>query len=388
MKNFLVSIALGLSWMLLSCCTPGTERNSTSAEMTKFTDEKTGLEVWQITSHDSISEAFYFYAPSFTADDKYLIFRSTRSGRMEIHRSDLATGEIIQLTDEDVSSASIHPDGRSMIYIADWKFFRMDMYTLQKEMVMDFSGKINAEPRFRPTMTNDGRFTLVYTRQNDTIRLYRVNLETQDILKVMEQSGVNFSHQLINPADPNLITYAPLPDTQNDMTLPMEKRPRARLINVEKGTDEPFLITPYGFRATHDSWSPVGDRYFFFEKSVPGWVPAAIGSIDKNGGDYQKHYVHDTIKLGHGAASQDGQWFISDGQEPFDNPLILINLRDGKSKTLCWPNASIRADLGNIHVHPNFSSSGNYVIYTSDAPKTGTHQVFVVPIKEIKDNWK
>jgi len=98
--------------------------------------------------------------------------------------------------------------------------------------------------------------------------------------------------------------------------------------------------------------------------------------------------VHDSIKLGHGAASQDGRWFISDGQEPFDNPLILINLRDQKSKILCWPNASIRADLGNIHVHPNFSTSGNYVIYTSDAPKTGTHQVFVVPIKHIKDAWQ
>jgi len=285
MKNLLVLTALVLSWILLSACSPGTERNNKSGEMTKFTDEKTGMEVWQITSHDSISEAFYFYAPSFTADDKYLIFRSSRSGQMEIHRSDLATGEILQLTDENVSSACIHPDGQNMVYIADWQYYKMNVHTLQKEMILDFRGKLQAEPRFRPTMTNDGRYTLVYTRQNDTIRLFRVNLETKEILKVLEQSGVNFSHQLIHPEDPNLITYAPLPDTQNDMTLPMEKRPRARIINVEKFTDEPFLITPYGFRATHDSWSPVGDRYFFFEKSVPGWVPAAIGSIDKSGGE-------------------------------------------------------------------------------------------------------
>ncbi|MCU0472562.1 MAG: hypothetical protein MUC93_04230 [Bacteroidales bacterium] len=62
----------------------------------------------------------------------------------------------------------------------------------------------------------------------------------------MEQAGGSFSHQLINPADPDLITCNPLPDTQNDNSLPMEKRPRTRIINIKNGTNEPFLITPYG----------------------------------------------------------------------------------------------------------------------------------------------
>ena len=205
-------------------------------------------------------------------------------------------------------------------------------------------------------------------------------------IKILEQAGGSFSHQLINPVDPNLITYAPLPDTQNDMSRPMEERARAQIINVNEETNEPYLITPYGFRATHDSWSRLGNRYYFFEKSQPGWLPASIGSIDLNGKDYTKHYTNDSIKLGHGTVSQDGKWFISDGQEPHNNPLILLNLDDGKTEFLCWPNASIERSLGNVHVHPNFSTSGNYIIYTSDVAKTGTHQVYVIPIKEIKDS--
>jgi len=257
---------------------------------------------------------------------------------------------------------------------------------MKKEILLDFTGKLPAKPFFRPSLTNDGKYTIVYTKQDDINNIYRVNLETKEIKKVMEQVGGSFSHQLINPVDPNLITYAPLPDTQNDINLPMEKRPRTRIINVNNGTDEPYLITPYGFRATHDSWSPLGNRYFFFEKTQPGWIPASIGSIDLNGKDYTRHYTNDSIRLGHGAASRDGKWLISDGQKPNDNPLILINIQGNKGKIICWPDASISTPA-NVHVHPNFSASGNYIIYTSDIVKTGIHQVYVIPIKEIKDKW-
>ncbi len=367
----------------LSCQKGGSQ----TAEWVKFKDLKTGVGVWQVTSHDSLSEAFYFYAPSFTADDKYLIFRSTRSGVMEIYRCDLSNGAITRLTDQNVSSACIHPDGESMVYIADWSYYKMNVHTLEKEVIIDFKDKIPEKPVFRPTLTNDGKFTLVYTNGNNKICLYRVNLETKEVLKVFEQQGGRFSHQLINPSDPDIITYTPLPDRQDDMNLPMPERARTRMINVKEGTDKPFLVTPYGFRATHDSWSHSGDKYFFFEKSVPGWIPASIGSVSADGELYTKHFTSDSIKLGHGTVSKNGRWFISDSQDPFKNPLILINLEDGTSKIIAWPDASIKKDLGNVHVHPNFSLSGNYVVYTSDFTKTGTHQVYVVPIKEIIKNW-
>ncbi|MBT3384172.1 MAG: hypothetical protein HN778_07400 [Prolixibacteraceae bacterium] len=386
MKNAPLILVLVLSYLLATLISCEPKEKTNSSEWIKFNDQKTGHEVWQITSQDSMSEAFYFYAPSFTSDDKYIIFKSKRNGTMEVYRCNLTNGEINQLTDENVGSACIHPDGENMVYISDWKYYRMNVHSLKKEMVLDFTGKIPAEPQFRPSLTNDGKYTVVYTKQDDTICLYRVNLETKEILKILEQAGGSFSHQLINPVDPNLITYAPLPDTQNDMSRPMEERARAQIINVNEETNEPYLITPYGFRATHDSWSRLGNRYYFFEKSQPGWLPASIGSIDLNGKDYTKHYTNDSIKLGHGTVSQDGKWFISDGQEPHNNPLILLNLDDGKTEFLCWPNASIERSLGNVHVHPNFSTSGNYIIYTSDVAKTGTHQVYVIPIKEIKDS--
>lgn len=366
----------------------GKQQESDVVEWVKFKDAKTGNEVWQLTTYDAPSEAFYFYAQSFTSDDRYAIFCSKRSGIWDAYRCDLATGVIVPLTSgEDLRRACMYSDGRSMAYISGWKYYKVGVHTLEREELFDFTGKLPAPPLFRPSFTSDGRYTLVYTRDEAAGSvLYRVDLVAKEILPLLEVKTSGFGHEQINPVNPNLITYAPSPDTQNDMRLPMEERPRARLINVEEGTNTPYLVAPYGFRATHDSWSPLGDRYFFFEKTQPGWTPVSIASIDLHGKDYTRHYTDDTVRLGHGAVSADGEWFITDSQQSYSNPLILINLKDGKSKILCWPDASVNTPA-RVHVHPNFSTSGNYVIYTSDVVKTDTAQVYVVPIRHIKDAW-
>ncbi len=55
-------------------------------EWTKEKDAKTGREVWQITSHDSASEACYFEAQAFTANDKYMVFSSKRTCEWQFYR--------------------------------------------------------------------------------------------------------------------------------------------------------------------------------------------------------------------------------------------------------------------------------------------------------------
>jgi Tol biopolymer transport system component len=106
-------------------------------------------------------------------------------------------------------------------------------------------------------------------------------------------------------------------------------------------------------------------------------MPVSICSINKEGKDWQEYYTHKTIRLGHGISSPDGKWFVSDGQDPGKNPLLLLHLPTGKETFLCWPDASI-AGGQYTHVHPSFSSSGKYVYFTSD--RTGNPQVYVMKI--------
>ncbi|MBN2460505.1 MAG: PD40 domain-containing protein, partial [Candidatus Cloacimonetes bacterium] len=110
--------------------------------------------------------------------------------------------------------------------------------------------------------------------------------------------------------------------------------------------------------------------------------PVAICSMNKEGNDWQIHYESDTIYLGHGSASRDMKWFVSDSQEPGSNELVLVNLEKGEAEVLGYPDATITGGHpAHAHVHPSFSLKGNYICYTSD--RNGVPQVYLVPIGDI-----
>lgn len=351
-------------------------------EWIKTPDSETGYEVWQITNHDSASVACYFERQGFTADDKYIVFGSKRTGQWKLYRADLATGEIVEIPFSDVNNPfafTIHPDGKNLCYMRDGILYKTDVAKLEVDTLLNCKDKFQVTPEFSSSFTSDGKYTLIRTRSDTAQSIYRVNLLTGDIEHALTWKQGRLSHPLICPTSPDLITFVPGPDTQNDMTLPMEKRARTWIVNMKTGEVRQFLTVPYGFRATHESWSADGRRFFFFRKTQPDWLPVSICSINQKGEDRKEYYTHETIRLGHGVSSADGRWFIIDGQDPGHNPLMLLELATGKAITLCWPNSSI--DSQHLHVHPSFSSSGRFVCYTSD--RTGTPQVYVVPIERV-----
>ncbi len=343
----------------------------------------TGHPVWQITSDTAPAVACYFERQAFTGDERYVVYAARRNGHWRLHRTELLTGisrpispEGRKIEDDDYT---VMPDGRLACYLEGWKLYALDVESAAEELLFDYTGKLPDAPRYTGSFTNDGRYTLVYVR-NDTLKaIYRTDLQTGEILEVHRHREGKISHPLINPEDPEVITYVPGPDRQNDMTLPMELRARSWKVDLSEGTDRQFLTVPYGYRATHESWSHDGSRFFFFRKTRPGWAPVAICSQDSEGNDVRVHYESDTIRLGHGTVSRDGKWFISDSQEPGKNELVLVDLESGEGRILCYPNSSVDGGHDEFaHVHPSFSPKGNYVIFTSD--RTGTPQVYVVPV--------
>ncbi len=347
-------------------------------EWKKEPDPQTGHEVWQITDHDSASVAVYFERQAFTSDDRFLVFYSYRTGARQLYRADLTTGEIHQLTKLDrIGTANMHPDGRHCLFQAGVSLLRVDVQTAKIDTVIDGRGLFPSNPWWSASYSSDGSITVVSCRGQESTKMFHVNISTGKIEPIFTWQG-RYSHPQVCPGDPNLITFVPGPDTQNDMTLPMEQRARTWIVDARTGEARQFLTCPYGFRATHESWSANGERFFFYKKTVPGWLPVTICSINREGDDWKEYYTHETIRLGHGLSSPDGRWFITDGQDHDHNPLTLIELATGKARILCWPNSSIHRK--HAHVHPSFSSSGRFVCYTSD--RTGTPQVYVVSIEK------
>ena len=140
----------------------------------------------------------------------------------------------------------------------------------------------------------------------------------------------------------------------------------------------------------------------------------SIVSVPKTGGGERVHYTDRALKLGHSAMSPDMSLIAADVQNPYGNPLLMIDPRTGRADRLCTVNASMAPDplerppkpsprdrdawlayyrvygpfgrnalardrqgVGHgMHPHPCFSRTGQWVQYASDA--SGTRQVYLV----------
>jgi hypothetical protein len=71
----------------------------TSAEWSHETDPDTGRALTRFTDGKSNSYPLYYFTPSVTPDGAYIVVHSERSGEVQLHRIDLVTGEVGQLTD-------------------------------------------------------------------------------------------------------------------------------------------------------------------------------------------------------------------------------------------------------------------------------------------------
>ncbi|MGJ3242299.1 MAG: hypothetical protein ACFE0O_04980 [Opitutales bacterium] len=373
-----------------------------------FPDPRTGRGIRQITTADCASEAVYFEQQGFTADERYLVLRSERGGPSNLYRCDLTDGSLTPLLPGEgrhlqTKWTPVFHDGRSVLLNGSQirtaagepaedshHLFLLDIETGE---LSDFAtlpdslpGKVNGS-----TMTRDGRYlafgtteagsrypipTGVSQKEGPRMHIGRYDRQTGEVVHVAQWDG-GFSHVLINPTDPDRITFIPNGALCWNMTVPDDQRARTMVARVGSGTVEP-LITPLKYRTvTHETWSRDGERMFFFDKTYPDWLPVSVCSVDKDGGDWQCHYMTYRYYLGHGSQSPDGRYFIADCQKWQDSPLLEIDLETGRADILCWPDASQDGGHGAAaHVHPSYSPSGRYITYTSD--QLGQPQVFVL----------
>ncbi|MGJ3242300.1 MAG: hypothetical protein ACFE0O_04985 [Opitutales bacterium] len=360
-------------------------------------DERTGRPVFPISNPAAPAEAPYFEARGFTADERYLVFRSESGGSSELYRFELATGETVQLT-QGMSvghhSQCMAPDGRWLYFIVRDTLWRIDVPAAGKpEPVFGYTGRGPGELwPFPVSFSQDGSRVALAAKESATgepipysatgakqrpTHLWILDLPGGEASKVLSWKN-GFSHPMICPADPDFITFVQHGENCWNMEAPPEGRVRTWSVRVGEGVARPFLTPLLNRTITHESWSPDGERLFFFDKQYPKWCPVSVCSINRAGGDWQCHYTSYEYALGHGVVSPDGTRFISDCQKAGDSPLIEIDLKTGRGTVLCWPDTSQEGGHAKAaHCHPSYSPSGRWILYTSD--KSGTPRVFLTP---------
>lgn len=382
---------------LLTCFMIGCQ--ATHSERIIFHDEQTGNEVWQVSQGDSMSLMPYFEVQAFTYDDRYAVFKSKRNGLWQLFSTNIENGEVRQISNREVNgSYSVYTTGDEVVFMEKGIIYAVDVETHEERVLYDANPEVDeAEISMNALFTNDGAYTTITgTNPDRSASIYRLHIPSRRLEKVYS-SEQGFSHPMINPVYPNLITFVPKPDKRKMYNLSKEERARGMLLNTDDGSIRPFVMSEPYYRATHETWSKDGERLFYFDKlhrpgyedPTEGWEISVV-SIDKQGQDKRTHYLNNVFKLSHGIASTDMKYFICDVERPKTNPLFLLNLTTGEAEIICWANQSqpSKENTQTEHVHPLFSRSGDYVAFTSDRNSPGVPQAYIIPLKEIKKKYE
>lgn len=348
-----------------------------------FNDERTGREIWRISPADRRSFSNYVYKSSFTPDERFLIYIGEIDGARKLFRYEISSGATTLMTGADtvVGDANIHPNGREVFCrIEGGATISIDINTLEKRLVFDPADHALEKVSQQIMFSRSGRwFSFAYTYAEDKVAIARAECNGGGYETVYRHNS-RAQHLMFCPASDELMSFSMAPDFQQTWDLPDIERSRTFLLDVKSSSIRPLVCLPKPFTATHDYWSPNGDRIYFHKKTRPTWVPTWINSIDRVTGEETEHFRSDTIMLGHSSVDKDETFIVSDCQNPEGNEMIKIDLKSGEHEVLCWPDTDVpggHAEGG--HAHPSISPSSKYVLYGSNV--SGTPQVYLLPLR-------
>lgn len=348
------------------------------SESQMMVDERTGAVIRQVTSASAIHHHPFFLIAAYDDAMQWLVFVSHRTGSPQIFVEERATGELVQLTDQDnLAEYSVHPshDGRYVYFTAGTGAWRVNTETYEEEQLVDFGAVALGEEGMvgaamgTTALSRCDRWWAVKFNVGDEACLAIINTVTGNWEIILQRDTI--AHLQFCPDDANLLFYAgPLTD-------------RVWVINRDGTNNRRLYQRKPGEWITHESWIP-GTR----ELAFVDW-PRGIRCVHVDTGEERRVT---SFNAWHAICSRDGTLMVADTNFP-DIGLQLFNPRDGIGEpiTLCCPESSSigehwkgpfpyengpikRYAPQHTHPHPSFSPDGKQVVFTSD--RTGCAQVY------------
>ncbi len=335
-------------------------------ERQSYLDPVTQVRVWELTREPVTSDNLYFHFSNFTADNRFLIFVSTRNGSAQIFRAEVETGRIVQLTDDPkVNAHSACPDptlARRLYHLRGAEVIALD--------VVDFTMRRVGEippPHLggfqQPTLTGDGQW-LALSKQRDEANweIGLMNVETGRYRTVLSQ-GFRITHVQHSPTDPIIFYvwetggYAPQ---------------RSWLVNDDGTGNRPFYartdpktwFTPLKEWVTHEAWvKDTGEMTMINDKQ-------GVMLVSKDGTARMVREGH----YWHAAARPDGKILALDDMQ---GRIWLMETATGNARLLA---TGIRDRVRSVHGHVSFDRVGRFVQFHTGR----THEtVALIDLREL-----
>ena len=336
-------LMVALAWMAPET---GSVGKDWGVEGESYLDPVTGVRVTELATVGA-SDNLYFHVSNFTADNRYVLFSSNRTGATQFYRAEVATGRIVQLTDDRANALrGLLPDhtnarraylqrGPDVVALDIIDFTETKVGTISPPHIGGFQ---------QPSLSADGTW-LALTTQRDarTWEIGRMDVKTGEYRTVITQ-GFRIGHVQVSPADEVIFYvwetggYAPqrtwLVDADGTGNRPFYAR-----------TDAKAWFTPLKEWITHEAWiAGTGEMTMINDKQ-------GVMIVDKDGrarmvkeGDYW-----------HAAARHDGTFLVVDDHR---GRLWLMETATGDTRLLA---TGLRDTVRTVHQHASFDRRGHYV---------------------------
>lgn len=357
-------------------------------EHTTYADRMTGRTVHQVTSHRLMSHPTYFLQPSFTPDNRTLIFTSYRTGSAELFEADFPDGEIRRLTSGrpiHPFSPAILPDGR-VLFVRGGEVWCIDRTDLTEQRIFAFEGAQLGECSFSP----DGAWIVAAYQHASARGLVVGRVDGTGWRNIVFPRTC--IHPQFHPLEPEWIEFSADPAPRMHRV----RRDGSHLECLYEHGNDYFIV--------HETFLGItGDLVFtVWPRSLRrmDWTSGRVSQITE-------------FNAWHIAPSRDGEKVLCDTNHP-DKGIFLINARTGErtlvclsessnqgsqwkktsyalaedfqaarsdaSRNLSWMESAVDTVYGPqwTHPHPSFSPDEKMVAFASD--RTGITQVYVTEL--------
>lgn len=342
---------IGLAVLLATVCggaekAPGVGK-SWGVERRSYTDPVTGLRVVEITAEGVHADNLYYHFSNFTADNRYLLFQSKRTGTAQIYRYTVVSGEIVQLTAEaGVAAASACPDpteARRVYFMRGAELRALDVETFEQRVVGAIPGP-SLGGHGQPSVSGDGKWITVTKKPDERTWEIGVIEAATGAYRTVIRQGFQIGHVQHSPKSDAIFYvwetggYAPQRSwlVQRDGT---GNRP------MYTPVDPKTWLTPQKEWLTHEAWvAGTGDMTMVNDK-VGVMVVKEDGSA---------RLVREG-RYWHVAARPDGKWLAIDDNE---GRIWLAETATGNVRLLA---TGYRDKVRAVHAHLSFDRKGRYV---------------------------
>ncbi len=343
------------------------------SEKTSYRDSVTGVEITMLTTSTAKDNKIYQTHPNWTADGRYVVFMSDRSGTNQYFAVSTETGTIVQLTnDKQPGNAYLSRAENRMYYMSGRTIWDADIGVILRSDEQANENAFRRKVADLPDNVTLSGSTSVDSNEKDIYMGVKYDEDSWGMLALDARTGKfrkiidsNFrvGHCQAHPSKRGLIMYCW--ETGGD------SQQRMWTVNADGSANGPFYKETYDEWVTHEVWWGLDKALFTIWPKNEEMLKKPHGIVYVSLQDRTLHIL-DQKKYWHVGASPDGKWAVGD---TFDGKIYLVNGDTGHAKLLTQGH---RPNGATVHPHPSFSPDGSSVLFCSE--KNGNWDLFLASL--------